>query len=169
MTRVLLEFEVSTFKDNDKNRHHHQVATWILSKFKIFNDNARGFTKNGQYQVVITKLLLTYCPNADTSGISPQERISFRRIHPSSKMLLQIVRKKRPDKIFSSEYCAVWIFSVTALILWSSAVWQIVSESNDWFSNNTDWPTEGGICWLLYLVEIMKVHFPYFEVELDFH
>ena len=102
MTQVLLEFEVSTFKDNDKNRHHHQVATWILSKFKIFNDNARGFTKNGQYQVGITKLLLTYCPNADTSGISPQERISFRRIHPSSKMLLQIVRKKRPFGVLAN-------------------------------------------------------------------
>ena len=59
MTRVLLEFEVSTFKDNDKNRHHHQVATWILSKFKIFNDNARGFTKNGQYQVAT--YLLSKC------------------------------------------------------------------------------------------------------------
>ena len=165
MTRVLLEFED---KDNDKNRHHHQVATWIVSKFKIFNDNARGFTKNGQYQVVITKLLLTYCPNADTSGISPQERISFRRIHPSSKMLLQIVRKKKTPRCICKS-CAVWIFSVTALILWSSAVWQIVFESNDWFSNNTDWPTESGICWLLYLVEVIKVHFPYFKGELDFH
>ena len=85
------------------------------------------------------------------------------------KCCCKFYAKKDLTRYFPSEYCAVWIFSVTALILWSSAVWQIVSESNDWFSNNTDWPTESGICWLLYLVEIMKVHFPYFEVELDFH
>ena len=163
MTRVLLEFEVSTFKDNDKNRHHHQVATWILSKFKIFNDNARGFTKNGQYQVA-TYLLskcryVWYLPSREDLVPPHSSVLQNVAANCTQKKTLQIICKS----------CAVWIFSVTALILWSSAVWQIVSESNDWFSNNTDWPTESGICWLLYLVEIMKVHFPYFEVELDFH
>ena len=101
------------------------ISTGIITKLlhdSCLNSGLSRIMTRGLPRTGSTKLLLTYCPNADTSGISPQERISFRRIHPSSKMLLQIVRKKRPDKIFSSEYCTVWIFSVTALILWSSAV-----------------------------------------------
>ena len=34
MTQVLLEFEVSTFKDNDKNGHYHQV-TYLLPTVQI--------------------------------------------------------------------------------------------------------------------------------------